>query len=294
VKCLVILSRETNERQGDDGSDWGKLKKGKAAGKRPVDASQQYQLKHFELTGQVEACEYDEAQSVNLLGLAPGQLGARRRSRAELGAGEGSEVDDGRGLGANMLTATGKDQQASRLGTVTFVKPLIDITVTEGKTAAFECFISNADASVTWLLNDTPVPAERAQILSVGKTRRLVLQDCALNENNLRVTCVLDEATKSTGQLFVKEQPFEFVDTLKNVKVKLNSPCELQCTVNKLNVALQWFKDGQSTVDIKEDVDGYIHKLNLSNVQEKDKGTYMAKYDTIQTECQVDVLSMYL
>ena len=253
----------------------------------------QYQLKHFELTGDAQAKQFDQPQAVELLGLAPGELGDRRRSRTGAGPGEGLEGDDGR----RLSTSTGKgakDRRTSRLGTVTFLKAVSDITVFEDKTAAFECAVSDAEAPITWLINDQPVPSERIQILSVGKTRRLVLQKCALNQDGFKITAIIDEITKSSGQLFVKEALFEFVEPLKHLKAKQGSPCELQCTVNKLNVALQWFKDEQPITDLKEVVDGYLHKLIIPIVQEKDKGLYVAKYEDVQTEGQVDVLGMSL
>ena len=232
-----------------------------------------------------------QAQAVDLLGLAPGEIPGRR-SRSGTGTGEDLEGDDGRGLGAPS-TAAGKDRQTSRLGLVTFTKPLTNITVNEGKNAAFECNISEAETPVTWFINDQPVPTQRAQTLSIGKTRRLVLKECLLNENNSTITCVLDEATKTNAQLFVKEEPFDFTDKLKNLKVKRGDKCELQCTVNKPNIALQWFKDGQPITDIKEEVDGLIHKLIIPNTEDKDKGVYIAKYQDLQTEGHVEVLGMF-
>ena len=253
----------------------------------------QYQLKHFELTGEAQAKQFDQPQAVELLGLAPGELGDRRRSRTGPGAGEGLEGEDGRRL-SKTTGKGGKDQRASRLGTVTFLKAVSDITVFEGKTAAFECAVSDGEALVTWLINDGALPSERIQILAVGKTRRLVLQKCALNQDGFKITAILDEITKSSGQLFVKEAPFEFVEPLKHLKAKQGSPCELICTVNKLNVALQWLKDGQPITDLKEVVDGFVHKLVIPVVQDKDKGLYIAKFEDVETEGQVDVLGMYL
>jgi hypothetical protein len=287
---FFFIFREALARDGEGGPDWGKLKKGKAKSKGPGDPSWQYQLKHFELTGEGQVKQYDQAQAVDLVGLAPGEL-AGRRSRSGTGTGEGLEGDDGRGLGAGTST-TGKDRQKARLGLVTFTKPLTNITVNEGKNAAFECNISEAETSVTWFINDQPVPSQRAQTLSIGKTRRLVLKECLLNENNSTITCVLDEATKTTAQLFVKEEPFDFTDKLKNLKIKRGDKCELQCTVNKPNIVLQWFKDGQPITHIKEEIDGLIHKLIIPNAEDKDKGIYIAKYQDLQTEGHVEVLGM--
>ena len=292
MNLIDIFSREATQRGGQGGVDWGKLKKGKAIAKGPGDPSLQYQLKHFEMTGDAQAKQYEQVQSVDLLGLAPGELGDRRRSRSGQGTGEEFEGDDGRGLKSTSGKA-GKGRPANRLGTVTFLKTVTDITVMEGKTAAFECAVSNVEATVTWLVNDQPPPSDRVQILAVGKTRRLVLQRCALNEDQWIITAVLDEITKSSGTLFVQEAPFEFVEPLKPMKAKRGQDCELQCTVNKLNVALQWFKDDQPITHLKEQVDGFIHKLLLPKMQEQDKGVYMAKFEDVQTDAPVDVLSMF-
>jgi hypothetical protein len=289
--AFLFIYREALARGGEGGPDWGKLKKGKGKPKGPGDAASQYQLKHFELTGDAQVKQYEQPQDVDLLGLAPGDI-SRRRSRAGPGTGEGSEGDDGRGLNAPSSTS-GKDRKTSRLGLVTFTKPLTNITVHEGKNAAFECNISEADTPVTWFINDQPVPSQRAQTLAIGKTRRLVLKDCLLTENNSSITCVLDEATKTNAQLFVTEEPFDFTDKLKNIKIKRGDKCELQCTVNKPNIALQWFKDGQLITDIKEEVDGLIHKLIIPNTEDKDKGVYLAKYQDLQTEGHVEVLGIF-
>ncbi|CAF4689458.1 unnamed protein product [Rotaria sp. Silwood1] len=284
----VLRKMEALQREGAGGPDWGKLKKGKAKAKGPSDPGWQYKLKHFELTGATEVTQYEQPQDVDLVGLSPSELAARR-SRGGADGGEGLESDDGRGLNASTSTAA-KGRKVSRLGLVTFTKPLANVTVFEGKLATFECNISEAEASVTWLINDQPVSNQRGQILAIGKTRRLNLKDCLLNENNSTITCVLDEATKTTAQLFVKEEPFDFVDKLKNLKIKHGDKCELQCTVNKPNIALQWFKDGNLITDIKEEVDGLIHKLIIPNIEDKGKGAYVAKYQDVQTEGHVEVL----
>ncbi|CAF1262379.1 unnamed protein product, partial [Rotaria sordida] len=285
----VLRKMEALQRGGAGGPDWGKLKKGKATAKRPTDPGWQYNLKHFETTGETQVKQYLEAQAGDLVGLSPSELAARR-SRGSIGTGEGLEGDDGRGLDASISTTAPKGRKVSRLGLVTFTKSLTNVTVNEGKHATFECNVSEAEASVTWLINDQPISTERAQTLSIGKTRRLNIKDCILNENNSTITCILDEATKTNAQLFVKEEPFDFVDKLKNLKIKHGDKCELQCTVNKPNINLQWFKDGKLITDIKEEIDGLKHKLIIPTIEDKDKGVYVAKYQDIQTEGHVEVL----
>jgi hypothetical protein len=289
--CPCVF-REALARDGQGGPDWGKLKKGKAIAKGPGNPGLQYQLKHFELVGEGQVKQFDQPQAVELLGLAPGEISGRRISSGA-GPGEGLEGDDGRGLTAGTSKAGGKDRKTSRMGLVTFTKPVADVTVHEGKTATFECNISDAEATVKWYVNDQAVPSQRAQILGIGKNRRLVLKDCLLKENDSKVTCELDEETKSHGQLYVKEAPFEFTDPLKNLKAKRGLKCEFQCTCNKLNVTLEWLKDGQPITDIKEEVDEYIHRLIIPSTQDKDKGVYVAKFQDVQTECQMDVLGKY-
>jgi len=284
----ILRKMEALEREGEAGPDWGKLRKAKGRPKGPGDPGWQYNLKHFELTGNAQQKHYDKPDDVSLLGLSPSELAARR-GRSGTGSGEGADGDDGRGLGVPK-SGTGKDRRISRLGLVTFTKPLSNITVFQGKNAAFECNVSEADAPVTWYINDQPVPTQRAQTLSIGKTRRLVLKDCALNENDSKITCALDEATKSNAQLFVKEEPFDFTEKLKNLKVKRGDACELQCTVNKPNIVLQWFKDGKPITDLKEQVEGLVHKLVLPKADDKDKGVYTAKFQDAQTEGHVEVL----
>ena len=283
-----MIFREALVRDGEAGPDWGKLRKGKGKPKGPGDPGWQYQLKHFELTGNAQRKTYDKGQDEDLVGLPPGDY-AGRRPRSGTGTGEGFDGDDGRGLGVPK-SGTGKDRRTSRLGLVTFTKPLSNITVFEGKNAAFECNVSEAEAPVTWYINDQPVPTQRAQTLSIGKTRRLVLKDCTLSESNSNITCALDEATKTSGQLIVKEEPFDFTDKLKNLKVKRGDACELQCAVNKPNIVLQWLKDGKPITDIKEQVDGLVHKLVIPKAEDKDKGVYSAKYLDLQTDGHVEIL----
>lgn len=242
---------------------------------------------------EAQLAQYNQAQMAELIGLPPGELGARR-SRAGLEQGEGIGDDDGRGLNAAGGPAGGKGRQTSRLGLVTFTKPLANVVVHEGKHATFECTISEVEAPVTWLLNDKPIPNQRAQTLAIGKTRRLNIKDCLLSENNSTIICMLDEATKTTAQLIVEEEAFEFTDKLKNLKLKRGEKLELQCGVNKPNISLQWFKDGNLISDIKEEVDGLVHKLIIPNAEEKDKGVYVAKYLNLQTEGHVEVFGMYL
>jgi hypothetical protein len=284
--------RDALEHERDGGPDWGKLKKAKGKPKGPGDPGWQYQLKHFQLTGDAQLKTYDQGQDGDLVGLSPSEYAARRL-RSGPGAGNGGDADDGRGLGVPK-SGTGKDRRISRLGLVTFTKPLSNITVFEGKNAAFECNVSEGEASVTWYINDQLVPAQRAQTLSVGKTRRLVLKDCLLNENDAKITCALDDATKTNAQLCVKEEPFDFTEKLKNHKIKRGDACELQCTVNKPNIALQWFKDGKPIEDLKEQVNGFVHKLIVPKMDDKDKGVYTAKYQDAQTDGLVEILGTSL
>jgi hypothetical protein len=290
-KRYYLFSREAIAREREPGPDWGKLRKGKGKPKGPGEPGWQYQLKHFELTGDAQSKTYNQGQGGDLQGLSPSDFNGRR-SRSGTGVGSDLEGDDGRGLGVPK-SGQGKDRRTSRLGLVTFTKPLSNITVHEGKNAAFECNISDGDAPVTWYINDQPVPNQRAQTLAIGKVRRLVLKDCALSENDSKITCALDEATKTTAQLFVKEEPFDFTDKLKNLKIKRGDKCELQCAVNKPNIALQWFKDGKPITDLKEHVDGLIHKLIIPKTEDKDKGVYTAKYHDVQTEGNVDILGKF-
>ncbi|CAF0916357.1 unnamed protein product [Adineta ricciae] len=284
----ILRKMEAIEREREPGPDWGQLRKAKGKPKGPGNPGWQYQLKHFELTGDAQLKTYDKGQSGDLLGLSPTDY-AGRRARSGTGGANDLDGDDGRGLGVPKSGA-GKDRRTSRLGLVTFTKPLSNITVHEGKNAAFECNISEAEAPVTWYINDQPVPNQRAQTLAIGKTRRLVLKDCLLSENDSKITCAIDEATKTNGQLFVKEEPFDFTDKLKNLKIKRGDKCELQCAVNKPNIALQWFKDGKPITDIQEEIDGLVHRLVIPKTEDKDKGVYTAKYQDAQTEGHVEVL----
>lgn len=217
----------------------------------------------------------------------------RRPSRLGAGAGGKLQDDDGRGLGLPKLGG-GRDRRTSSFSSVSFTKPLSNITVHEGKNAAFECNVSEPEVPVTWYINDQPVPSQRAQILAIGKTRRLVLKECLLSENNSTITCAIDDKTKTSAQLFVQEEPFDFTEKLKNLKVKRGDKCELQCAVNKPNVALQWFKDGKPITDYKEQVDGLVHKLIIPITEDKDKGLYTVKYQDVQTEGHVEILGICL
>ncbi|CAF4411465.1 unnamed protein product, partial [Rotaria socialis] len=285
----VLRKMEALVKAGQGGPDWGKLRKGKAIAKGPADPGWQYKLKHFELMTEAQLAQYNQAQPVDLIGLPPGQLGARL-SRGSLATGEGFESDDGLGLNVPTPPGGAKGRKTSRMGLVTFTKQLSNVAVHEGKHATFECSISDVETPVTWLFNDKPIPAQRAQTLAIGKTRRLNIKECLLSENHSTVTCVLDEATKTSAQLVVEEEAFEFTDKLKNLKIKRGDICELNCTVNKPNITLQWFKDGNLITNIKEEINGLVHKLIITNADVNDKGVYVAKYLNAQTEGNVEVL----
>ncbi|CAM4905811.1 unnamed protein product [Rotaria socialis] len=284
----ILRKMESIQRSQDAGPDWGKLKKGKGKPKGPGDPGWQYQLKHFNLTGDAQSINFNTGEAGDLVGLSPSNYN-RRPARMGGAGGDNAQDGDGHGLGVPK-SGTGKDRRASRLPPATFTKPLSNITVHEGKNAAFECNVSEAEAPVTWYINDQPISSQRVQTLSIGKTRRLVLKDCVLNENNSTITCALDETTKTSGQLIVKEEPFDFTDKLKNLKIKRGDKCELQCTVNKPNIVLQWLKDGKPITDFQEQVDGLVHKLIIPITEDKHKGVYVAKYLDVQTEGHVEIL----
>ncbi|CAF4821611.1 unnamed protein product, partial [Rotaria socialis] len=111
------------------GPDWGKLKKGKGKPKGPGDPGWQYQLKHFNLTGDAQSINVNTGEAGDLVGLSPSNYN-RRPARMGGAGGDNAQDGDGHGFGVPK-SGTGKDRRASRLPPATFTKPLSNITVHE-------------------------------------------------------------------------------------------------------------------------------------------------------------------
>lgn len=61
----------------------------------------------------------------------------------------------------------------------------------EHKLGVFECAVSDATATVSWLFNDQPVDStmKRFKVLSIGALRRLAMRNCLKSESNSAVKC---------------------------------------------------------------------------------------------------------
>lgn len=87
---------------------------------------------------------------------------------------------------------------------VTIVKPLEDVSVSEGDEAVLTIELSKPDYQVTWLREDFTIPLNDTKYRQemVGVTHKLIIPK-ASPDMNCEFTAVVDDDTKCTAKLAV-------------------------------------------------------------------------------------------
>ncbi|CAF1342008.1 unnamed protein product, partial [Didymodactylos carnosus] len=178
-----------------------------------------------------------------------------------------------------------------------FVQDLRNRTVKQDQPCQFECELNKIPTKIEWFINDQLVTSENTNgridipISPDGKKYILKIKQAILNDNG-KVTVKVDDELESTATLEVKRIPTEFIKGLTNARVSENETAEFSCELNKANIPVKWFLDGQlienyDHFEIKQN--GAKHSLTVRNAQWNDAGEYKCIADGVVTSATLTV-----
>jgi len=179
---------------------------------------------------------------------------------------------------------------------ITIVRPLSDKVAKEFQTVKFECELNkpNLGERIVWLKNgeviDLAAQPDKYETKASGPVYGLVIKDTQFDDEATYSVQVKDSPVESSAQLSVTEAPLEWVRTLKDVELKENQTANLECELNKEDVAVQWFKNGQKLVlsdSVVVKCVGRVHKLTLKNCLPEAAGKYACKPPGLSSQAQL-------
>uniref|UniRef100_A0A8C3S4V6 Titin n=1 Tax=Chelydra serpentina TaxID=8475 RepID=A0A8C3S4V6_CHESE len=168
-----------------------------------------------------------------------------------------------------------------------------NVEVLEGEKAEFVCSISKDGFEVQWLRGNKVLEAgDKYDIISDGKKRLLVIKDSILGDEGKY--SIMVGGIKATAHLKVigkllfilvshilffilTEEDLRIVVPLEDIETMEKKSVTFWCKVNRLNVTLQWTKNGEEvTFDrrILYKVDKYKHSLIIKDCGFIDEGEY--------------------
>ena len=177
-----------------------------------------------------------------------------------------------------------------------FTRPLKDVEFDEWSRCLLECELNKRNVDCRWYKDTTEIrPNDRYQFEVDDKVQRLIINRLELDDAAI-YGCVCRQE-KTSGQLTVKELPYEFVRPLEeSVEIVEKQELTLECEVNKPlkdNLAI-WTRNGQvlfhsPTDGILIKTSDKVHTLTIYECKMKDHGQYVCTIKQASTACQVNM-----
>uniref|UniRef100_A0A8C3F5I9 Titin n=1 Tax=Chrysemys picta bellii TaxID=8478 RepID=A0A8C3F5I9_CHRPI len=156
-----------------------------------------------------------------------------------------------------------------------FTKNLPNIEVNETDTVKFICEVSKPGAEVTWFKGDKELPeGGRYEQIVDGRKRILVIHNARLDDAD-EYSCRKNNICSTF--IFTELEDLRIVVPLEDIETMEKKSVTFWCKVNRLNVTLQWTKNGEEvTFDrrILYKVDKYKHSLIIKDCGFIDEGEY--------------------
>jgi len=179
---------------------------------------------------------------------------------------------------------------------IAIVRPLSDKVTKEFQTVKFEVELNKPDLAdrIVWQKNgeaiDVAANPDKYEVKASGPVYSLTIKDTQFEDEAPFSVQVKDTDVKSTGQLSVTEAPLEWIRTLKDIELKENQTATFECEINKDDVPVQWFKNGQKLVPSDNVVIksvGRVHRLTLKNCLPETGGKYSCKPPGLSSQAQL-------
>ncbi|XP_069770989.1 obscurin-like isoform X13 [Narcine bancroftii] len=175
---------------------------------------------------------------------------------------------------------------------ITIIKPIADVEVTEPNDASLECELSIADVKPPkWILNSQILhPSETVDIEHCGTIHRLILKNTYSQMSG--VVQFIAGKSKSEARLTIKEPPSKVVRALKDITVEEKKSVTLSCEFTPTPKVVRWYKDQcsiESSDRFKFKQIQNVIELTISNLRPEDSGEYSCKSRNAQTTATLTV-----
>ena len=167
-----------------------------------------------------------------------------------------------------------------------FVQELRNRSVKQDQPVQFECEINKIPTRVVWLLNGQVIDNDndRFELISSPSKKKYTLKiKQTLLTDAGDVTVKIDDQIQSNATLEVKGIPIEFVKNLTGARVNENETVNFLCELNKPNIHVKWFLDGQPLPQDDEHFaiqsKGPVHTLTIRKVAWNEGGEYKCVAD---------------
>ncbi|XP_040842367.1 obscurin-like protein 1 isoform X2 [Ochotona curzoniae] len=181
------------------------------------------------------------------------------------------------------------------------LRPLQDVTVSEGDSATFQLELSQEGVTGEWARGGVRLqPGPKCHIHTEGHTHRLVLSGLGVADSG----CVsfTADALRCAARLTVRETPVTFVRGPQDLEVTDGDTATLECELSQALADVTWEKDGRvlsASPRLRFQALGPRRLLQLRRCSPSDAGTYSCVVGTARTgparltvrERQVSVLS---
>ncbi|XP_069588927.1 obscurin-like protein 1 [Ranitomeya imitator] len=175
---------------------------------------------------------------------------------------------------------------------VRIVKSLRDKTALQGHRVIFECKVSPARASVSWLKGSQVIPScNKYQITSEDAYRTLFINDVGPEDEDLYT--MKTTGGQTSGRLLVEGLTIQLYKNLRDVRVTAPDDACFECEVSiPPSRPPQWSLNGamlHNGGDIAIEVRGNRHKLTLRNTYPAMSGTVRFAAGKTRSEAQLIV-----
>ncbi|XP_021482015.2 obscurin-like protein 1 isoform X3 [Meriones unguiculatus] len=156
------------------------------------------------------------------------------------------------------------------------LRPLEDVTVSEGGSATFQLELSQEGVTGEWARGGVRLhPGPKCHILSEGRTHRLVLSGLGLADSG----CIsfTSDTLRCAARLSVREVPVTIVQGPQDLEVTEGDTATFECELSQTLADVTWEKDGQPlslSPRLRLQALGTRRLLLLRSCSSSDAGTY--------------------
>ncbi|GFS00827.1 titin [Elysia marginata] len=174
---------------------------------------------------------------------------------------------------------------------VEILKPLRNVTATEGEKIVLEVELSKPDYPVTWKRDGvTFKPGDKSRVIVDGCIHRLEIDAAELDDEANYSLHAGDKSCKAL--VLVEELAVEIIKPLEDQNIVEKEPIEFTCELSKPGVKVSWLKDGFKVSEedgFKITTDGAKHTITKDSATLDDAGKYMLVFEDKKTFANLGV-----
>ncbi|XP_075703653.1 obscurin [Rhinoderma darwinii] len=180
----------------------------------------------------------------------------------------------------SYICDAGEDKSSAHLTVQTrdirFIKPLVDVDVTEKECASFVCQISHDDVQTQWYKNGVKLRAgDNVKMRQEGRTFSLTFK--SVEPEDAGEIKLVAESAESLANLRIRELPVKITKPLRDKIAIEKHRAFLECQVSRASAEVTWYKKdkvieaGERCQIVSQ---GVYRKLIINEVEYQDEDTY--------------------